>query len=316
MERKPAMGALTEDRPFISIVLPTYNRARELSQAVKSVINQEYKNWELLVVDNNSVDDTDLIINNFNDERIRLFKIENEGSIGKSRNLGIEMSKGEWIAFLDSDDSWLPNKLTVTLPSCSKNVDFIYHDLKIAFGNKTSYFKKIKGWKLNAPVARDLLMRGNPIANSSVVVRRKIFEKVGKINEDMDINPAVDYHTWLKIAIVTNSFVYIPDSLGIYRIHNGNLSLRDMSISHGKAISEFLHLLSSRELILISKKNTFRHARYKFLNKQFDEITPLLFRCMSMDDKVMTIKIVYMILIRFLFWFGKSVSTNPLKKIW
>ena len=85
--------------PFVSIIIPTYNNAEFLGKALKSVIGQTYNSWEAIVIDNNSTDQTDEVINKFQDIRIKYYKISNYGIIAKSRNLGINLAKGEWIAF-------------------------------------------------------------------------------------------------------------------------------------------------------------------------------------------------------------------------
>ena len=90
--------------PLISIVIPTYNRSLFLERSIKSIINQTYQNWEIIVIDNNSTDDTDLVLEKYKEKKILIKKINNEGIIAKSRNLGIKLAKGEYIAFLDSDD--------------------------------------------------------------------------------------------------------------------------------------------------------------------------------------------------------------------
>ena len=90
--------------PLVSIVIPTYNHANYLSKALQSVLDQTYKNWEAIVIDNHSTDDTNEVINRYVDPRIKYLKIHNCGVIAKSRNVGIQTAKGEWIAFLDSDD--------------------------------------------------------------------------------------------------------------------------------------------------------------------------------------------------------------------
>ena len=86
--------------PFVSIVIPTYNHANFLGKALESVITQTFTNWEAIVVDNQSTDHTSQVISKFNDHRIKYIKISNYGIIAKSRNLGINVAKGEWIAFL------------------------------------------------------------------------------------------------------------------------------------------------------------------------------------------------------------------------
>lgn len=299
------MGTIAKNTPLVSIVLPTYNRANYLSRSIRSVIEQDYQNWELLVIDNNSIDQTDYIVNGFCDTRVKLYKINNEGSIGMSRNLGIMHSKGEWIAFLDSDDWWFPNKLSVCLDECKNSADFIFHDLRIAIDDQVCYFRKVSGWKLKSPILRDLLVRGNAIANSSAMVRKSVFEKIGKINENIEINPCVDYHTWLKVSTITDSFLYIPKSLGVYRVHGGGVSQRDMSLSHEKSIYEFTKILSKSELAAIERKITFMHARYLYVNKQRHEIAPLLLECICLSDWKMTAKAIFMLAVSYLFRVAK-----------
>ncbi len=299
------MGEVISSKPLISIVLPTYNRAKFLPQSINSVINQDYQNWELLIIDNNSTDDTDLVVEKYGDSRVKLYKINNEGLIGKSRNLGIKHSKGEWIAFLDSDDWWFENKLTKTLDACTNYTDLIFHDLRIAFDERISYFNKVKGWNLRAPVLEDLLVRGNAIANSSVMVRKSILNKAGEINEESDINPCVDYNTWLKVAAVTNAFVYISEALGVYRVHSGGVSQRDMSFSHERAISDYLSILSQQQQDLIRKKISYMHARFLYINNDFEEAYPLLRKSMKINFPFAMKSIFMLIVIRLQLFFNK-----------
>ena len=98
-------------KPFFSIVLPTYNQSKFLEKCINSILSQSFKNWELLVINNNSTDNTINLIKKFNDKRIKVFNINNEGILARSRNLGIRKSKSEWICFIDTDDRWYPKKL-------------------------------------------------------------------------------------------------------------------------------------------------------------------------------------------------------------
>jgi glycosyltransferase involved in cell wall biosynthesis len=291
------MVKITSLRPLVSIILPTYNRAKMLKCAVKSILKQHYKDWELIIVDNHSIDETEMIINQFNDDRIRLFKIQNGGSIGKSRNLGIRNAKGEWIAFIDSDDWWLPDKLTVCAEKFYDQVDLIYHDLLISDNGRILLWKKIRGKVLKSPIIIDLLIKGNVIANSSVIVRRSIFEKVGLISEDMNINPSVDLNTWLKIASATENFKYIPQALGGYLIHPGAESRRNMSISHEYAISNYIHLLSNNELIQVRRYIDYLSGRYEYLSKEDIIAEKALKKCLRHREIQIVIKTLFMLLI-------------------
>ena len=201
-------------QPLISIIIPTYNHAKFISKALNSVISQNYKNWEAIIIDNNSIDQTEKILSRYKDPRIKNIKINNNGIIAKSRNLGIELSKGEWIAFLDSDDWWTEDKLQICVNNINKDVDFIYHDLEVK-GLKPKFFikKKIfKGRQLNRPIFKDLLFgmikEGNAIPNSSVFVRKKIITGIGGISENPNLVASEDYNTWLRVAKTTDNFKY------------------------------------------------------------------------------------------------------------
>ena len=100
-----------ETSPLISVVIPTFNHADFLELAISSVVEQTYQNFEIVIVDNHSNDHTIEVLDSFNDDRIHLHKINNNGVIAASRNLGVDHSKGEWIAYLDSDDYWYPTRL-------------------------------------------------------------------------------------------------------------------------------------------------------------------------------------------------------------
>ena len=97
---------------FFSVIIPTYNRCDLLKRAINSVLAQSFKKFEIIIIDNYSTDKTHKIVKNFKKKNIKYKKIRNRGIIAKSRNVGMKLAKGEWIAFLDSDDTWTKDKLT------------------------------------------------------------------------------------------------------------------------------------------------------------------------------------------------------------
>jgi len=198
----------TKFTPLVSIVIPTYNQANYLGKALQSVLDQTHKNWEAIIIDNHSTDNTNKVILKYNDSRFKYIKIHNHGIIAKSRNAGILLAKGEWIAFLDSDDWWKSDKLTACLNCINEDVSLIYHDLEI-ISNKTQYLRRrriVKTRKLKTPILIDLLVRGNAISNSSTIVRKKMLKKIGLIDEHKDLIAAEDFNTWLRIAKQTDQF--------------------------------------------------------------------------------------------------------------
>mgnify|MGYP003705857779 CR=1 FL=1 len=261
----------TEFKPLVSIVIPTYNHAKFISKALKSVIDQTYKNWEAIIIDNESVDETYKLINNFNDSRIKYFKISNDGVIAKSRNLGIKEAKGDWVAFLDSDDWWTKDKLEVCFSKITKDVDFIYHAHEYVNKSK-SFFKKkiIKGRQLKKPILNDLLIgtitKGSQISNSSVIVRKNILIKIGGLNENKILVGSDDYDTWLRIAQITDQFLYINKKLSFYLVHNANTSSKDMSIPQRLAVRNFMHLFNNQQKLNLEIKLRYISGSYNYLN--------------------------------------------------
>lgn len=213
---------------LVSIIIPTYNHAHFLGRALQSVLDQTYSHWEALVIDNHSQDNTDDIVKSFNDPRIRLIKIHNNGVIAASRNLGIREAKGEWIAFLDSDDCWYSKKLERCFGRLGESYDLVCHgerwlgdgrDREIFYGpeQRASY--------------ESLLFEGNCISTSAVVVRREQIEAVGGFREDVNIITAEDYDLWLRLACHGTRIGFVPEILGEYFFHIGNQSrsaLRNM----------------------------------------------------------------------------------------
>ena len=106
--------------PLVSVIIPTYNRVHLIGETIQSVIAQSYSNWELIIIDDGSTDDTENRIKKFNDNRIHYHEIAHCGILGKVRNIGLSRSKGDYIAFLDSDDIWLPHKLEFQLSLLNK----------------------------------------------------------------------------------------------------------------------------------------------------------------------------------------------------
>lgn len=257
--------------PIVSVIMPSYNHGRYLGRALRSVVNQTYKNWEAIVIDNNSTDNTDEVLAGFSyDSRIKCLKIDNEGIIAASRNAGIAVAKGEWIAFLDSDDWWVDEKLNKCFCYINERINVVYHDLDIVYEAPRMFKrKKTKSWQLKTPVVIDLLLNGNAIANSSIMVRKSLLVKVGCINESASLVALEDYNTWLKVASETNAFKYIPKVLGGYFVHSGGMSRKDLSLSYKEATFGFIDQLSARDLKKFNKNLDYTNGRRLYLKKDY-----------------------------------------------
>ena len=200
---------------LISIIIPTYNRIDLLERALNSVVNQTYKNWEIIVVDNNSTNKIDKLIKRYSEFNIKLFKINNNGVIAASRNLGIKNSKGNLIAFLDSDDWWKPKKLYSSIEIFTKyqNIDLVYHNciLTSTYRKKNSHCRNLKENKF-----QDLVINGNTIITSSVVIKKDCIKNAIFFSEKNEIIGWEDYHLWLKLAMLKKEFFFIKENLGYY----------------------------------------------------------------------------------------------------
>lgn len=249
----------------MSVVIPTFNQANLLRKALHSVVDQTYKNWEIIVVDNYSTDNTIEVMNEFQNKKIKLLQIHNHGVIAVSRNKGIKASKGEWIAFLDSDDLWSKNKIEACLPWMSSKTDFIHHNLEIIGGKRfLSRRRYTKSRQLIPPVLKDLLLNGNTIATSSVMVRKSLIEKVGGMSESVDMRTAEDYNAWLRVAQLTNSFVFVSQPLGFYLFHANGASRKQSEGLLKKVCDEFMPILNAQEKIIFEATSRYVEALHKF----------------------------------------------------
>jgi len=277
--------------PLISVIIPSFNHGNYLGRAIQSVIDQTYTNWEVVIIDNHSTDNTGEVIIMYTDPRITLLKIHNNGVIAASRNAGIRAAKGEWIAFLDSDDWWTANKLQVCLDNIHDEVDLVYHDLEIVTKNPQYFWrKKIKSWQLQIPVLMDLLLNGNAIVNSSVLVRKRLLQEIGGINESVEMIAAEDYNTWLRIAQFTEGFVYVSRKLGYYLIHDQSISQKDMSQSSRCAVAEFIPVLSEPQKLKLEASFRYTTGRFNYYTDNFVKARENLLFSMKWGDFILKIK--------------------------
>ena len=214
---------MMNNNPLFSIILPTYNQSGQLSKAIMSVLAQTVLSWELIIINNFSEDDTIEVVNSFKDPRIKLLNYSNDGIIARSRNIGAAKSKGEYIAFLDSDDHWREQKLEMCLQSFSDcECDLICHGETWDFNGKKTveiqYFLKAEN------LAKHLVIFGNKLSTSAVVVRKPAFSKVGGFCVDQKIVTAEDYDLWIRLAQSNNKFCFIEKALGTYLFHQQGAS--------------------------------------------------------------------------------------------
>ena len=131
----------------------------------------------------------------------------------------------------------------------------------------------LKSWQVKTPVLIDLLLRGNVIVNSSVVVRKSILDKLNGINESTRMIAAEDFNTWLRISQLTEKFLYLPSSLGYYLNHNQSISQKkNMSMPTRSAVEEFLPVLKSTQKLQLEVNLRYSSLRYNYLTDKYSDI--------------------------------------------
>lgn len=204
--------------PRVSIIIPTLNRARFISGAIESVLAQTYPSWELLIVDNGSTDETESIARSFatKDSRVHYLQ-ENRKGVSRARNLALKTARGEYIAFLDDDDLYLPSKLQlqVSFMDAHPETGFVYGQIEIV--NSKDELQWVDPKK---PVLtyRDLFEESG-IRIQSVMCRRSCFDAVGGFDEGLTMGE--DYDLWLRMAAVY-SFEFMAVPLVRMRFHESN----------------------------------------------------------------------------------------------
>jgi glycosyltransferase involved in cell wall biosynthesis len=204
--------------PKVSVIIPTHNRAEFLRSAITSVLNQTFQDFEIIIIDDVSKDHTREVIASFNDARIKVIRNQISKGAAGARNIGIMNSNGEYVAFLDDDDEWLPEKLkiqTCLLDNSPPDVGGICTGCFII--EKVSR----RVLSIDKPELNDL-SKGNFITTSSILLRGECFKKCGLFDESMPTNS--DYDMWIRIS-TEFSFKVIKDALVNYYVHENRLTL-------------------------------------------------------------------------------------------
>lgn len=252
----------------VSIIVPTYNRFQFLKETIDSILDQTFKDFELIIVDNYSVDNTEKVVKSYSDKRIKYFKNNNNGVIAVNRNFAIKKSKGEYIAFCDDDDLWYPTKL-------EKQIKEFEKDKKVALvcTNAVRFNKDGETGSINKKTDEDFsfeaLLKNNSIFCSSVLVKKSVLKDVGYFDENPKILAGEDYELWLRIA-KKHKIKHIKEPLLKYRCHPGALRKEK---GEGIKLKENIYdnLLKKRRIDKEMYEMAIRSLRYKEINLKIEE---------------------------------------------
>ena len=204
---------------LVSIILPTYNTDELfLRQAVDSVVAQTYDNWELLIIDDSTTSPVENIINSYSDQRIKYFRNPQNLGMANSRNRGLDLAQGEFIALLDHDDIWMPEKLSEQLKVMQQyNCNMVYSSVTYLGSDKE-----------NSPDIHNIdfisLLKGHSIISCSCVMLRTTLVREFNLKFSPQAVPADDYAMWMTIALYGENIECTDQYLVRYRIHNNNVS--------------------------------------------------------------------------------------------
>lgn len=245
-----------DQNPRVSVVIPTYNRAHLIHRAIKSVLDQTYKDLEIIIVDDGSKDNTEDIVKNFKNNKIRYIKHKKNKGASAARNTGVKASRGEYIAFQDSDDEWFPDKLEKQIKAfntSSPGVGVVYSGFYKVEGDKKIYVPNDDRFTYKEGNIHGELLKGNFVGTPAVLIKKECFEKVKYFDEYI---PALeDWELWIEISKHYH-FKYIDEPLlNSYSTPNSvNLNQKNM--------------LKAREIILKNHLNDFNKNK-KVLSEHY-----------------------------------------------
>lgn len=212
------MENTNQTKPLVSVIVPAFNAERYIIECVDSVLSQSYTNFEVLVADDCSTDQTIRLVESIQDKRVKLYKLTQNSGVGVARNLAIGHAQGRYIAFLDADDMWLPNKLEVQVGLMEKNgVDFTFSSYEIMDENSKS-----KNILIVAPKRVDYseMLKNNYIGCLTVMYNQ---ESLGKTKMP-EFRKRQDWGLWLLLLTKTTEAIGIQEPLALYRKGQSSLS--------------------------------------------------------------------------------------------
>lgn len=256
--------------PLISIIMNCFNGEKYLSQSIQSIIDQSYKNWELIFWDNLSNDSSKAILGEFSDCRIKYFKSKKFLTLYQARNEALEKAKGDYVTFLDTDDIWVADKLQIQLNFVKKNQEFFvvysnYYNLEV-----NSNHKHIKKYHTELPSGfiTQKLLDDYKIGLLTVFINKKIFEEY-KFNKAYNIIGDFDFFISLSMRFKIGS---INKPLAYYRIHQNNFSF----VNKKEYINELLNWIKNKEKVMLDNgfslnkiKTLLFKLKFKFLLSKF-----------------------------------------------
>lgn len=213
------MNADLKQTPLVSIMMTTYNRADLITAAIESVLKQTYQNWELLILDDASRDNTSSVVQKFSDPRIKYLPASTNLGITRNRNRGLDLARGEYVAVLDSDDLWTnPNKLKAQVNFLETKKDYVAVGTQVEVINETGEVTAEFRYALEDKTIRNRLLFRNQFTHSSLLLRRSALDMY-----DETLPIWEDYDLILRLG-QSGHLANLPEVMTAYRRHSTNIS--------------------------------------------------------------------------------------------
>jgi glycosyltransferase involved in cell wall biosynthesis len=285
--------------PKVSIIIPCYNQSQYLNDCLESVINQTYQNWECLIINDGSIDDTQRIslLWQMKDNRFRYF-YKNNGGLSSARNYGIEKADGDFIQFLDCDDLIEPCKIENDLDFLVKNpsIDLVYSSAKFFFNNNyiLSYYSREKDgldWTLESVSPNfnyvNSISNWNIMVVSSPFIRKTLCEKVGFF--DVSLQSLEDWDYWIRCILQGGQFYYrsaIQNTLTLIRCYAGSMST-NMDLMWENEL-KLRHKYKNTKIHNAERYNTVKNHLFLKLNKKSRSSRKIAFKILFKNIKFLS----------------------------
>ncbi|WP_203332308.1 glycosyltransferase family 2 protein [Planococcus beigongshangi] len=247
---------MNSSAPAVSVVIPTYNRAQFIERTINSVLQQTFGDFEIIVVDDASNDNTEEVVKNINDSRIRYVRLPNNTNGTRPRNYGIELSTGKFIAFLDSDDEWMPEKLEKQLNfilASVKGIDNIMCFTGLVLDDEFSRItKRNKPYINGMDIMSYIFLGGNTVQTSTYMVSSSLAKAV---KFDSDLRKHQDWDFCLRLRNNRAEFLYLDECLSIWHVGNRKDRLSNAN-SNGNSSLEWLE--SKKGQLSLSTQSIFQ----------------------------------------------------------
>jgi len=279
---------MSEYKTVVSVIMPTFNREHLISRAVGSVLNQTFRDFELIIVDDGSRDNSGEVIREFNDSRINYIRHEKNRGVAAARNTGIKAARGEYVAFLDSDDEWRPQMLYRQIKAfgeASSDAGAVYTDMINIDNNKT---RSLYGRRAKEGNLHKAILKGFPVYLQTIMVKKACLDQIGLFDEEFTIEEDYDFMIRLSGKF---EFKYIREPLAVRHLMPDSVSVKSMDnilnlekllrkhfdeINRDRSILASHYFILGTFLCLLNRLSRGREYYFKAIKAYPADIRPIL----------------------------------------